>query len=56
MNITFALLPALPDQDRRRLRRKVDRRKLQVELALKDFDEWRVNHLSPNPTCEVYQA
>jgi methylenetetrahydrofolate--tRNA-(uracil-5-)-methyltransferase len=56
MNITFALLPALADADRRRLRRKVDRRRRQVELALKDFDEWRANHLSPNLVSEVYQA
>jgi methylenetetrahydrofolate--tRNA-(uracil-5-)-methyltransferase len=46
MNITFALLPPLEEADRRRLRRKVDRRRLQVELALKDFEEWRVKYLS----------
>ena len=46
MNITFALLPALEEADRRRLRRKVDRRRLQVELALKDFEEWRLKYLS----------
>ncbi len=56
MNITFALLPALSDADRRRLRRKVDRRRFQVELALKDFDEWRANQLSPDRVREVYQA
>jgi methylenetetrahydrofolate--tRNA-(uracil-5-)-methyltransferase len=46
MNITFALLPPLEEADRRRLRRKVDRRRLQVELALKDFEEWRLKYLS----------
>ena len=56
MNITFALLPALADADRRRLRRKADRRRLQVELALKDFEEWRVNQLSDNRVCEVSKA
>ena len=55
MNITFALLPALADEDRRRLRRKADRRRLQVELALKDFDEWRANHLSRDLLHEAYQ-
>ncbi len=56
MNITFALLPALADADRRRLRRKVDRRRFQVELALKDFEEWRAKHLSDNRVCEVSKA
>ena len=56
MNITFALLPALADADRRRLRRKVDRRRLQVELALKDFEEWRANQLSDDRMCEVSKA
>jgi methylenetetrahydrofolate--tRNA-(uracil-5-)-methyltransferase len=56
MNITFALLPALAEADRRKARRKVDRRRLQVELALKDFEEWRVNQLSDNRVCEVSKA
>ncbi|MCI0488576.1 MAG: methylenetetrahydrofolate--tRNA-(uracil(54)-C(5))-methyltransferase (FADH(2)-oxidizing) TrmFO [Blastocatellia bacterium] len=46
MNITFALLPPLEESERRRVRRKADRRKLQVELALKDFEEWRAKYLS----------
>ena len=46
MNITFALLLPLDEADRRRLRRKVDRHRLQVELALKDFEEWRGGYLS----------
>jgi len=40
VNITFALLAPLPEQDRKRLRRKRDRHNLQVELALKEWDNW----------------
>lgn len=40
VNITFALLPSLPEPEQRRLRKKRDRRQLQVELALKEWDEW----------------
>ncbi len=40
VNITFALLQPLTEQDRRRVRRKRDRHQLQVELALKKWDEW----------------
>ena len=40
VNITFALLEPLSEQDRRRVRRKRDRRQLQVELALKGWDAW----------------
>jgi methylenetetrahydrofolate--tRNA-(uracil-5-)-methyltransferase len=46
MNITFALLLPLEEGDRRRLRRKADRHRFQVELALKDFEEWRAHYLS----------
>ncbi|MGH9825926.1 MAG: FAD-dependent oxidoreductase, partial [Blastocatellia bacterium] len=45
MNITFALLPPLDEGDRNRLRRKVDRHKFQVELGLKEFDEWVRSYL-----------
>jgi methylenetetrahydrofolate--tRNA-(uracil-5-)-methyltransferase len=45
MNITFALLPQLEESDRRRLRRKVERHRFQVELGLKDFEEWRATYL-----------
>jgi methylenetetrahydrofolate--tRNA-(uracil-5-)-methyltransferase len=48
MNITFALLPPLEEADRRRLKRKADRRRLQVEIALKDFEQWRADYLSGN--------
>lgn len=40
VNITFALLEPLSEQDRKRFRRKRDRHQLQVELALKEWDSW----------------
>src|SRR4030095_14633692 len=40
VNITFALLEPLAEQDRKRVRRKRDRHQLQVELALKEWDNW----------------
>ena len=40
VNITFALLEPLEEQDRRRFRRKRDRHQFQVELALKEWDTW----------------
>jgi methylenetetrahydrofolate--tRNA-(uracil-5-)-methyltransferase len=40
VNITFALLPALPEPARRKVRKKRERRQLQVELALKEWAEW----------------
>jgi methylenetetrahydrofolate--tRNA-(uracil-5-)-methyltransferase len=39
-NITFALLEPLAEEHRRRVRRKYERRQLQVELALKEWDTW----------------
>jgi folate-dependent tRNA-U54 methylase TrmFO/GidA len=46
MNITFALLPSLDEAERRRVKKKIDRHRLQVELALRDFEEWRSSYLS----------
>ena len=40
VNITFALLQQLDEQDRRRFRRKRDRHQFQVELALKEWNAW----------------
>lgn len=40
VNITFALLPSLDEQQRARVKRKRDRHHLQVELALKEWDTW----------------
>jgi len=44
VNITFALLPPLSEPAKRVSRRKRDRRRLQVELALKEWDEWLTQH------------
>src|ERR1700754_614833 len=44
VNITFALLPPLPESVKRVARRKHERRKVQVELALKEWDEWLTQH------------
>lgn len=40
VNITFALLEPLNQEQARGLRRKRDRHMLQVELALNEWDEW----------------
>ncbi|HVF23272.1 MAG TPA: methylenetetrahydrofolate--tRNA-(uracil(54)-C(5))-methyltransferase (FADH(2)-oxidizing) TrmFO [Pyrinomonadaceae bacterium] len=40
VNITFALLPPLPETAKRGARKKRERRQLQVEMALKEWDEW----------------
>lgn len=40
VNITFALLEPLPEPDRRRIRKKRDRHNFQVELALREWDNW----------------
>ncbi len=40
VNITFALLPSLDETVTRRIRKKRERRQLQVELALKEWDQW----------------
>lgn len=53
MNITFALLPPLNESDRRKTKRKVDRHRLQVELALRDFEEWRSSYLSKAVASEA---
>jgi methylenetetrahydrofolate--tRNA-(uracil-5-)-methyltransferase len=53
MNITFALLPPLEEADRKRLRKKVERHRYQVELALKDFDRWRARYLSGGAAREA---
>ncbi|HWW77240.1 MAG TPA: methylenetetrahydrofolate--tRNA-(uracil(54)-C(5))-methyltransferase (FADH(2)-oxidizing) TrmFO [Pyrinomonadaceae bacterium] len=40
VNITFALLEPLPEEERKRFRRKRDRHARQVELALAEWDAW----------------
>ena len=51
VNITFALLEPLEEQDRRRFRRKRDRHQFQVELALREWDTWlqEINELTAVP-------
>jgi methylenetetrahydrofolate--tRNA-(uracil-5-)-methyltransferase len=39
-NITFALLPPLDHELSKKGRNKLEKRRLQVERALRDFDEW----------------
>jgi len=39
-NITFALLPALDTELRRKIKQKAERKHLQVKLALEAFDDW----------------
>jgi len=40
VNITFALLPPLPEPEQRRVRKKRQRRERQIDIALKEWDEW----------------
>jgi methylenetetrahydrofolate--tRNA-(uracil-5-)-methyltransferase len=50
VNITFALLPSLSEPDQKRVRKKRERRQLQVELALKEWDEWLGKNLNKAAT------
>jgi methylenetetrahydrofolate--tRNA-(uracil-5-)-methyltransferase len=43
INITFALLEPLPEEERRRFRKKRERHARQVELALREWDNWLSN-------------
>jgi methylenetetrahydrofolate--tRNA-(uracil-5-)-methyltransferase len=52
VNITFALLPALDEPQYRRIRKKRERRLLQIELALKEWDEWIQQNLSTLATAQ----
>jgi methylenetetrahydrofolate--tRNA-(uracil-5-)-methyltransferase len=54
VNITFALLEPLTEQDQRRVRRKRDRHQLQVELALKEWDTWLKGTQDQSPALRVY--
>ena len=53
VNITFALLEPLAEQDRKRVRRKRDRHQLQVELALKEWDTWLQEIRDPQPALQI---
>ena len=52
VNITFALLPPLPEPAKRGVRKKRERRQLQIELGLKDWAEW----LERNHTKHLAQS
>jgi methylenetetrahydrofolate--tRNA-(uracil-5-)-methyltransferase len=52
VNITFALLQPLDEQQRARVKRKHDRRHLQVELALKEWDTWLGENQFPSTTIQ----
>jgi len=53
VNITFALLAPLDAEAQKRVRRKHDRRMLQVGLALKEWDEWISNSLCANSAASA---
>jgi len=56
VNITFALLPSLDKPEQRRIRKKRERRLLQVELALKEWDEWlqqNLNNVAAAPSLAI---
>jgi methylenetetrahydrofolate--tRNA-(uracil-5-)-methyltransferase len=56
VNITFALLEPLPEELRRRVRRKRERHELQVGLALKEWDFWLQTINSQESTPHAYVA
>lgn len=53
VNITFALLPPLPEPAKRGARKKRERRQQQVELALKDWDEWLTQNHTQKETASA---
>jgi methylenetetrahydrofolate--tRNA-(uracil-5-)-methyltransferase len=54
VNITFALLPPLDGTVKRTVRKKHERRRLQVEIALKEWAEWlKQNHTKAAQTSTV---
>ncbi len=55
VNITFALLEPLDEQDRRRFRKKRDRHQFQVELALKEWNAWLQETKDQVATLQVAQ-
>jgi len=54
VNITFALLEPLAEQHRKRLRRKRDRHQLQVELALREWDNWLQETHYQSPAFQAF--
>ena len=53
VNITFALLEPLANDERRRVRRKRDRHELQVNLALKEWDAWLQENQQQRPALQA---
>jgi methylenetetrahydrofolate--tRNA-(uracil-5-)-methyltransferase len=53
VNITFALLPPLTEPQQQRLRKKRERRQLQVELALKEWDAWLIQNQNQKQAAHV---
>jgi methylenetetrahydrofolate--tRNA-(uracil-5-)-methyltransferase len=53
VNITFALLPPLLEPAKRNVRKKRERRQLQVELALKEWAEWLEQSHTKRETAQV---
>ncbi len=53
VNITFALLEPLANDERRRVRRKRDRHELQVDLALKEWDVWLQENQQQRPALQA---
>ena len=56
VNITFALLPSLDELEHRRIRKKRERRQLQVDLALKEWDEWLQKNLKSRMASQSLTA
>src|SRR5690242_11150137 len=53
VNITFALLPPLPELARLKVRKKRERREMQVELALKEWAEWLEQNHTRQETAQA---
>jgi methylenetetrahydrofolate--tRNA-(uracil-5-)-methyltransferase len=53
VNITFALLEPLDEKDRQRIRKKRDRRELQIDQALKEWQSWLKKLHSQPQTAQV---
>ena len=53
VNITFALLPPLPEPAKRNVRKKRERRQAQVELALKEWAEWLEQNHTKQETAHM---
>jgi len=53
VNITFALLPPLPEPQQQRMRKKRERRQLQVDLALQEWDAWLIQNQNHNQAAHV---